>query len=178
MLAELLAGPLGPVVIFFLRIVDVSMATLRVLLVVRGARVLPPIIGFFEVLVWILAVGTAIQNLDSPLHVLGYAAGFAMGNVVGLRIEERIAFGFATVRAVVGQGAPALIADLRGRGFPFTEFEGRGRSGAVSLIYSVVPRKSVNSLVRSIERLEPGAMVVVDEPRKVRRGVMFDKRRK
>ncbi len=178
MLVELLAGPFGPVLIFLLRIVDVSMATVRTLLVVRGARWLPPLIGFFEVMIWILAVGSAIQNLTSPLHVLGYAAGFATGNAAGLWFEERLALGFATIRTVTTKEASLLTGTLRENGYPITEFPGQGHSGPVSLIYSVVPRRAVGGLIKMIEQIDPDAFVVVDEPRKVRRGPTFDKRRR
>src|SRR5690606_31834346 len=100
----LLASAWGPLVIFCLRIVDVSLATLRMLLAVRGIKYVAPFIGFFEVLVWILAVGTAIRHLDSPLHLFGYAGGFATGTLVGLLIEERMAIGMATIRIVSRYG--------------------------------------------------------------------------
>ena len=82
-MVELLSGPWGPLLIFLFRIVDVSLGTLRMLLAVRGRRVLPPLIGFVEVSIWVLAAGSVVQNLASPLHVVGYAGGFAAGTAVG-----------------------------------------------------------------------------------------------
>ena len=86
----LLTGTLGPLIIFFMRIGDVSLATVRMILIMRNARVWAPLIGFFEVLIWLTAAGVAIQHLDSPWHVLGYAGGFAAGNLVGLWMEDGI----------------------------------------------------------------------------------------
>ena len=96
----LFAGPYGPLVIFGLRIVDVSLSTVRILLAVRGHKMFVPIIGFFEVLIWVFAAGNAIRYLESGWHVLGYAAGFSTGSVVGLTIEQRLAIGYATIRVV------------------------------------------------------------------------------
>ena len=107
-LVELFGGPWGPLLIFCLRIVDVSAATSRVLLAVRGDRFYVPIIGFFESMIWIFAVGAAIQSLNSPLHVLGYAGGFATGNVVGLWFEEKMALGLSTVRIISRHGGVEL----------------------------------------------------------------------
>jgi hypothetical protein len=94
------------------------MATARMILIVRNQQVLVPILGFFEVLIWVLAVGVVVQHLTSPLHLLGYAGGFATGNLVGLVIEERLALGVATVQTVVQHGGRTL-ATLRcgGRGW-------------------------------------------------------------
>ncbi len=101
MLSELVSGPYGPLVVFMLRVTDVSMATIRMLLIMRNRRFLAPFIGFFEVLIWVTAIGIVVQHLTSPLHVVGYAAGFATGNFVGLRLEESLALGFAPIRTVV-----------------------------------------------------------------------------
>ena len=103
-LEALFAGPFGPLVIFGLRIVDVSMSTVRIVLSVRGHKKIVPLIGFFEVMIWVLAVGNAIRFLDSPWHLLGYGAGFATGNMVGLWIEEQLAIGYATIRVVSAGG--------------------------------------------------------------------------
>src|SRR5690606_29699166 len=142
-LDPLFAGPWGPVLIFSLRIIDVSLATVRVLLAVRNHRMIVPVLGFFEVTVWIVAVGSAIRNLESGWHVLGYATGFAAGNFVGLWIEEKLAFGFATVRIVSAYGGVELAEALRDRGFGVTEFSGQGRDGPVEVVYAVLRRRDV-----------------------------------
>ena len=95
--SELFALPVGALLIFLLRIVDVSMATVRLIFAVRGRRGLAAVIGFFEILVWIFAVGQALQHLDSVLHLLGYAAGFATGSYVGVWLEGRLALGLSVL---------------------------------------------------------------------------------
>lgn len=176
MVQELLAGPAGPVLIFFLRITDVSMATVRVLLIVRNAKWLVPLIGFFEVTIWVFAVSAVVQNLTSPLHVVGYAGGFATGNYVGMLIEERLALGLATVRTMVKEGGAQLATTLRDLGFAVTEMDGHGRDGEVEVLYSVIPRRHVAKYVRTVDHEAPTSFVVVDEPRQVRRGFMFPRR--
>jgi len=178
MITQLLAGPYGPIVIFFLRICDVSLATVRTLLIVRNARILVPFIGFVEVLIWLYAVGTVVQNLSSGYHVLGYALGFAAGNYVGLRLEERMALGLATVQAMLRNGGSTLATKLRDEGFGVTEQVGQGRDGPVEVLYSVIRRRRVPRYVGMVERDAPEAFVVVHEPRMVRRGWLFPRRGK
>jgi uncharacterized protein YebE (UPF0316 family) len=174
----LFASAWGPLIIFGLRIVDVSLATLRMLLAVRGVKIVAPFIGFFEVLVWIFAVGNAIRFLDSPLHLIGYASGFAMGTVVGMLIEERIAFGMASVRIVSTHGGVELAEALRERGFGVTEFSGQGREGLVEVVDAVVRRRDLKHVYSEVATWDPDAFVTVEEPRAIHRGWMFGMRRK
>jgi uncharacterized protein YebE (UPF0316 family) len=178
MLSELVAGPFGPLVVFMLRVTDVSMATIRMLLIMRNRRYLAPLIGFFEVLIWVTAIGIVVQHLTSPLHVVGYAAGFATGNFVGLRLEERLALGLATIRTVVRTGGAELATELRDTGFGVTEMIGRGREGSVEVLYSVLPRRQVGRYLELVDRGAPDSFVVVDEPRRVKRGWQFPARKK
>jgi uncharacterized protein YebE (UPF0316 family) len=174
----MMASPIGPLFVFFLRIADVSMATIRMILIVRNHKVLVPIIGFFEVLIWVLAVGVVVQHLTSPLHLLGYAGGFAAGNLVGLLIEERLALGVATVQTIVQNGGRALATVLRGAGFAVTEMDARGREGPVLHLYSAIPRRQMPAYLDTVDAAAPDAFVIVEEPRAVRRGWMFPARRK
>jgi uncharacterized protein YebE (UPF0316 family) len=175
---QLFAGPLGPLVIFTLRIIDVSLATVRMLLSVRGQRLLVPLIGFFEVLLWLFAAGNAIRYLNSPLHVVGYAGGFAAGTVVGLWVEEKLAFGLATVQIISPYGGVELADALRERGFGVTEFAGEGREGRVEVVYTVARRSQVKGIMELAETWAPDAFVTVEEPRSIRRGWLLQKRRK
>lgn len=172
----LLAGPWGPVVIFCLRIFDVSLQTLRVVLSVRNARLAVPIIGFFEVLIWIFAVGSAIRNLESGWHILGYSAGFACGSAVGLWIEEKLAIGLSSVRIISTHGGVELAEALRARGFGVTEFTGQGRDGRVEIVYTVLRRRQVPELLAEVDRWDAGAFVTVEEPRAIRKGWMMARR--
>ena len=137
-----------------------------------------PIIGFFEVLVWVFAAGSAIRFLDSPLHVIGYAGGFATGNVVGLWVEEKLALGLATVRIISSHGGVELADALREKGFGVTEFSGQGREGPVEVVYTVARRAQVREIFRVVDVWDPDAFVTVEEPRAIHRGWMFDRKKK
>lgn len=168
----LFAGPYGPLIIFALRVCDVSLSTIRILLAVRGYKLAVPIIGFFEVLIWVFAVGNAIRFLDSGWHLLGYAGGFATGNVVGLLIEERLAIGFATIRVVSTHAGVEMADALRTIGFGVTEFSGLGRDGRVEIVYTVCMRRDIRRVVDEIEHWDPQAFITVEEPRDIRWGWM------
>lgn len=173
----LFAGPWGPILIFLLRIGDVSLATLRILLSMRNVRGLIPIIGFVEVLIWIFAVGSAIRNLESIWHLLGYAGGFSAGSLVGLWFEEKLAFGFAIVRVMSKHGGVEVAEALREQGFGVTEYSGHGRDGTVEVIDTVVKRRRIKEVLHEVDRWDPEAFVMVEEPRAIRRGWLQDRPR-
>lgn len=177
-MTELFAGPWGPVLIFALRIVDVSLATIRMLLTMRDARTVVPFIGFVEATIWVLAVGTAIQNLHSVWHVLGYSAGFGTGTLVGLWLEGKLAMGLAALRIISRDDGEAVANTLRDQGFGVTEIPGHGREGRVEILFTVVKRRQIGRVLEIVESLDHDAFVAVEEPRAIRRGWMFSGRRK
>jgi uncharacterized protein YebE (UPF0316 family) len=174
----LLMSAWGPLLIFFMRIVDVSLATVRMLLIMRNARVWAPLIGFFEVMIWLLAAGTAIQHLGSPWHAVGYAGGFAAGNLVGLILEERLAFGFAAVQVIAPSHGSQLAEALRIFGHGVTQVEGMGREGPVDLVLSVIKRRDLPQVSALVNDLAPESFVSVEQPTAIQRGWLFPKRRK
>ena len=166
------AGPWGPVLIFLLRVGDVSLSTLRILLAMRNQKVLVPLIGVCEVTIWIFAVGNAIRHLDSPWHVLGYALGFATGSIVGMLIEEKLAIGLATMQIISRKSGDDLADSLRALGCGVTQFEGVGREGPVDLIFTVVQRRRIGQVLDEVDRWDPDAFITLEEPREIRRGWM------
>lgn len=169
---SIFSGPWGPVLIFALRIVDVSLSTLRILLAIRNQRALVPVLGFVEVLIWIFAVGNAIRHLDSAAHVFGYAAGFSAGTMVGMWLEERLAFGLGTMRIISRRTDAALANRLRELGCGVTEFIGQGREGRVDVLYTVMPRRRLPTVLAEVEKIDADAFITVEEPREIRRGWM------
>ncbi len=159
--------------IFGLRIIDVSLSTLRILLVVRNRRLAVPFIGFLEVLIWIFAVGNAIRNLNSGWHVLGYAAGFSAGTMVGPWLEAKLAIGLATMRIISRHSGVELAESLRALGCGVTEFAGHGREGPVEMLYTVVPRWRIPDVFAEVDRWDADAFVSVEEPREIRRGWLY-----
>jgi uncharacterized protein YebE (UPF0316 family) len=174
---ELFASPWGPVLIFFLRIVDVSFATLRIATIVRGPRWMAPVLGFLEILVWIFAAGAAIQNLSSPFHVIGYAGGFAAGTAVGMWAERRLAIGWGVVRAITRAPDDGLAGTLREAGFAVTEQEARGKSGPVGMLHVVARRRLVPTVLQIIQELDPDCFVTVQTDATVRGGFYASGRR-
>jgi uncharacterized protein YebE (UPF0316 family) len=173
----LFALPWGPFVIFGLRICDVSLDTLRVLFAVRGARIVASVLGFFQSLIWIFAVGNAIKHLDSVWHILGYAGGFATGTLVGVTIEGLLAYGLATVHIISRHGGVEIAEAMRERGFGVTEVPAFGRDGGVELVQSVVQRQHLDEITRIVERWDPDAFVTVEEPRILRGGSIVGRRK-
>ena len=173
MLLDLLASPYAPLVIFCMRVTDVTLDTMRVLLMVRNAKWQVPLIGFVQVTIWVIAVTAVVQNLHSPLHVIGYSAGFATGNYVGMLMEERLALGLATMNTMVRQNGGRVAIALRELGFAVTEMDGRGKDGPVEVLYSVISRRKVASYIAVVEKEAPGSFLVVEDPRTVRGGSMF-----
>lgn len=174
----LFAGPWGPLLIFVARLIDVAMATLRMMLSIRGIRWSAPLIGFFEALLWVVAVGSAIRHLDSPMHVIGYAGGFAAGSYVGLWIEARLAVGLATVRIISTHAGVEMADALRGRGYGVTEFSGQGRDGPVEVVFTVSPRRQVPDILREVDSWDPEAFVTLEQAQGIERGWLFQRRRK
>jgi uncharacterized protein YebE (UPF0316 family) len=170
MLDVVFALPWGPLVILGLRIVDVSLDTMRVLSAVRGQRWVAAGLGFFQALIWIVVVGNAIRYIDSVWHVLGYAAGFAAGTLVGVSIEQALAYGLATIRVVSRDGGTEIAEALRERGYGVTEIGGQGRDGQVAILNSVVQRQDLEEVMRIVDRWDPSAFVTVEEPKLLRGG--------
>ena len=171
----LFASPWGALLIFLLRIVDVSCDTMRVLFAFRGKRLIAGILGFLQALIWIFAVGNAVKHLDSILHVLGYAAGYSMGTMVGITIERVVAYGLAAVRIISRHGGVEIAEALRDCGYGVTESGGYGREGNVEIVTSVVQRAHMAEVLQIIDQFDPQAFVTVEEP-KILRGGSFARR--
>lgn len=167
---QLFDAPIGALLIFGMRIIDVSMSMIRMILAVKGHRGYAACIGFFEVLVWLIAAGHALQHLNSAFHIVGYAAGFATGNYVGIWLEGRFALGVSSIRAVfkntpLDSTGPAVAKKLREHGYAVTEMPGRGRESEVDILSIVVPRRNVPDVMRMLQEQDPSAFVTVEEVR-------------
>ncbi len=152
-----------PLLIFFGRITDVSIGTIRIIFVSRGNRIVAPILGFFEVLIWVLVISNIIQHLNNIYAYLAYAGGFATGNYIGLRIEERLAMGNNVIRIITNNLVKELLDVLHEKGFGATIVSAKGRDNDVSIIYTVVKRKEVNSVVEMIEKLNPNSFYTIED---------------
>ena len=156
-----------PLLIFMIRVADVSMGTLRIIFVSRGIRSLAGVIGFFEVLIWLFAISQIMRNLDSPLHYIAYAAGFGLGNFFGITIERKISLGNRLVRIVTQKDATELVNALKEKGYGITSINAEGARGPVKLIFSVVKRSNIDDLLNTIKQFNPHAFYTIEDVRGV-----------
>jgi uncharacterized protein YebE (UPF0316 family) len=161
---------LGAGLIFLLRVTDMALDTLRVLMVMRGRKGIAWILGFFQSAIFILAISSVLTHLDNPLNVVGYAAGFATGNVVGMWIEERLAIGHVSITIVSSRRGAAIADHLRAEGFGVTEIPARGKDGMVSLLTCSVLRKNVADVRNLVNEIDAEAFITAEDVRPVRRG--------
>ncbi len=170
---EYLAEPhawLFALMIFALRVVDMALDTIRVLFVVRGKKLIVWILGFFQSLVFVVAISSVLTQLDNILNVIGYATGFATGNLVGMLIEQRLAIGHILV-TIISSNRGAFIAErLRASGYAVTEIAGRGRDGTVFELHASVLRKDVSNVETIVLEADPQAFITAEDVRPVRRG--------
>lgn len=164
------AAWLGMLIIFILRVLDMAADTLRLLFVVRGKKKLAWVLGFFQSAVFIMAISSVLTNLDNPLTVLGYAAGFATGNVVGMYIEERLAIGHTSIRVISSRLGTLVAENLRQAGFAVTEIPARGKDGMVTVLNISVIRKDVDRVDTIVLETDPEAFITIEDMRPLRRG--------
>ncbi len=154
-----------PLLIFFLRIADVSIGTIRIIFVARGNKIIAPLLGFFEVFIWVLAISNIIQHLDNWINYFAYAGGFAAGNYIGMKIDERLAVGVSLVRIITKKELPSLFDNLNEKGYPTTLLDGHGRDDEVSIIFTIVKRKKLPEVIDLIKRSNPKAFFTVEDIR-------------
>ena len=153
--------------IFFARVADVSLGTFRTIVVFRGYKVLAATIGFFEVIIWLVAAGQVLTNLDQWYLALAYAGGFAVGNYVGMWIEGRFAIGDELVRCI-SFNRDVLAGKIRDEGFKVVSFDGdMGEEKAVELLLIIEKRRKVPALIRLIKTLDPTAVYSVSDIKSV-----------
>jgi uncharacterized protein YebE (UPF0316 family) len=168
---ELFVWVVIPGLIFLARICDCSIGTMRIIFIGRGHRFIAPFLGFFEVLIWLLAIRQIMLNLTNPFYYVAYAAGFATGTFVGIYLDDRLAMGTILVRVVTSQPAGALIEYLRGKDYGVTSVNAQGARGDVNLIYTIVKRSDLALVIEIIERFNPRAFYTIEDVRFVRQGV-------
>lgn len=159
-----------PVLIFLARLCDVTLDTVRIIFVSRGMKLLAPLIGFLEVLIWLVAIRQIIGNMSNISYYFAYAGGFAMGNYIGIYIEERMAIGTVIIRIIAQKEAAELINMLIGARYGVTYVDAQGALGPVKIIFTIVKRKNIGNVLDLVKKSNPLAFFTIEDIRSVREG--------
>jgi uncharacterized protein YebE (UPF0316 family) len=164
------------VIVFFARVVDVSVGTLRTISIIQGRTKIAFILAFIETSVWLLVLSAVLPKvIESPVLGVFYAFGFATGNVVGILVEKRLAMGHTNFRVITTRFAKEISNSLREKGFAVTTFEGEGKDGVVTEIYVASERKNLPLLIKIVKEIEPDAFYIAEQAgivSKIRRPTM------
>jgi uncharacterized protein YebE (UPF0316 family) len=169
--SDLFSFVIMPFLIFLARICDVSIGTLRIIFVSKGNRNIAPVLGFFEVLIWIIAISKIMQNLDNYVNYVAYAAGFATGNFIGMIIEEKLAMGIQMIRIFTNEKGMDLVKILNSNGFGATAIEAHGAKEKVHLVYSIVHRNELEKVLEVINSFNPRAFFTIEDIKAVNEGI-------
>jgi uncharacterized protein YebE (UPF0316 family) len=154
-----------PLLILLARILDVTLGTVRVIFIARGMRVLAPVLGFFEVLIWLLAIGQIFANLSNPVTYVAYAAGFAAGNYIGIVIVDKLSLGQVILRIITRLDAAPLLEHFRNSGIGVTSVSAAGPDGPVQIIFSIIRRKDLGYVLDEVKKFNPNAFYSVEDVR-------------
>jgi len=160
-----------PILIFFARVADVTFGTIRIIFISRGMKWLAPIFGFFEIIIWLFAIGQVFGNLTNITYYIAYAGGFASGNFVGIWIEEKMAIGTLVVRIITRKDGNQLIEFLKSECFGVTSIDAEGATGKVKIIYTIIKRRDLQKVIKIIKRFNPRAFYSIEEVRSASEGI-------
>lgn len=164
---NLLNYVLMPLLIFVARIGDVSINTLRIMFMMNGKKNIVPILGFFEALIWLLAIGQIFQNVNNPLSYLAYAGGFATGTYVGMTLDEKLALGRVLVRVITPHLLPELIEFMKEKNYRFTNVGAEGRFGKVNLLFTVMKRDQLHEYISKVKEIDEKAFYTIESVKRV-----------
>lgn len=154
---------LGAILIMCMRIADVTIGTFRTILVVQGRKYYAALAGFFEVLIWIFAMRYIVQHMDHTINLLGYATGFALGNILGITLEQRVALGYSQINIVSLHHTDEIANKLRISKFGVTILPAEGSSGGVSIVMVISKRKFQKQIMKIVESVDRRAFITVQQ---------------
>ena len=160
-----------PLLIVLARIGDVSLGTMRIISIGRGYKFIAPLLGFFEILIWLLAIRQIMQNLTNIFYYVFYSGGFAAGTFVGMYIEGKLAIGILSIRIITRKDASELINFLRSVNYGVTSVVAQGATGQVNVIYIIVKRSDVQNVIEIINRFNPNAFYLIEDVRLASEGI-------
>jgi uncharacterized protein YebE (UPF0316 family) len=157
--------------IFLAEMCVVTLATLRTIFLAKGRRLLAPLLGFFEVSMWLFAIGQVMRNLDDGRCALAFAGGFTVGTFLGILIEQKLALGSVVVRTITNKDVARLAGALREAGYGVTWLPGQGATGPVQVVFTVVPRRALEQVIAILKAFDPTVFYSVDALQSVVAGV-------
>lgn len=159
-----------PILIMVARICDVSIGTLRLIFVSKGYKFYAPLLGFFEVIIWLLAIGQIMQHLDNFMCYIAYGLGFATGNYVGIYLEERMSLGTVVLRIIPRTNTTDLIEHLRASSFGVSAVDIEGMTGKLKMLFTIVKRKDLPEALEIIHTYNPTSFYTIEDIRTVSEG--------
>ena len=154
------------VLVFLARICDVSIGTVRTIVTVQGRTALAFVLAIFEITIWVFVAGTVISQIrEQPVLVVFYACGYATGNVVGILVERKLAFGINILKVLTRRAGGEIADYLRGKGQPVTVFVGEGMMGPVSELYVACRRRDLKWILPEVRKMDPQAFYVIEHAR-------------
>lgn len=163
--------PIGllAVIVFFARVLDVSIGTVRTIATVQGRIALVFVLGLFEVTIWLVVIAAVLSTvLDRPWLLVFYALGFSTGNVIGIMLERKLALGHAILRIFTSKLALEITESLREKGFRVTRYEGEGARGPVSELHVICERRRMPAALARVQQIDPEVFYVCETPTRVR----------
>lgn len=165
-----------PLLIFISRMTDVSLATLRNIFISKGFRKIVPFLGFFEVLIWLVAIRQIFNNLNNAACFIAWAGGFSAGTYLGMYIEERLALGMQIIRIITNENTDKLVEAFKQHNQGITIVDGQGAVGPVKLIFTVVKRTNKKQIIQLIHTHTPAAFYSVEDVKSSSQGVFTEEK--
>ncbi len=159
-----------PLLIILARVMDVSLGTLRIILISKGLKKFAPLIGFFEVLIWIVIVKQIITDVSHPVTYFAYAFGYALGTYIGIYIESRLSLGRVMIRIISREDSEELAALLRKNDLGVTTVEAQGKSGEVTIIFTIINRRDLNGILKKLNQFNPDIFYTIEDIHTVNKG--------
>ena len=167
-----------PILIMLARVVDVSLDTIRVIMVTKGYRKMAPFIGFFQSLIWLIAITRVMAHLENPIAYIGYAAGFGLGTYIGMVLEGKLALGYELVTVITKADSSNLTMMLQKKGYRVTSAIGYGSTGEVGILFIIIKRKFLKDVVSIIKKFNPKAFYTIEDMRFVSNYTLLSSSRK
>ena len=167
-----------PLLIFIARICDQTIGTLRLIFLSKGFKRIVPFLAFFEAMIWLIAISQILSHLENVVTFLAYGLGFAMGNYVGMLLEERLSIGSVIIRIFPKEHIPEFIEALQKHNYGYTIINAKGSTGELKIIFSIINRKYLSHLIAQINAIDSNTFYTVEEVKSVKKGIFKTSERK